>query len=307
MPAVPAPGRIAPWLAPFAVAASLLLLRPVAEARRPPRIDVRLDVPGIPADIARPLAFGFRSLVGDLVLLEAIQLHGGRREQTLAEGGGDDRAMARLLDYATDLDPLFAGAYRFAGNALIRHTTDGKATNVFAAEQILRKSLKVELGDWRIPFFLGFIQSFYLNHNEDAAESLRLASRSPGAPGYVGLLATRLASEAGNLAMARQFAIAMAAQAPDDEARAQWEERLADIEMETDLRNIEAAVARHIARTGKPPGSLAALVAAGDLHGLPREPHGGKYVLDAAGQPSSTASRRLKLTHRDDRWGMEVH
>jgi len=77
MPAVPAPGRIAPWLALGAVAASLLFLRPLAEARRPPRVDVQLDVPGIPADIARPLAFGFRSLVGDLVLLEAIQLHGG--------------------------------------------------------------------------------------------------------------------------------------------------------------------------------------------------------------------------------------
>jgi len=66
-------------------------------------------------------------------------------------------------------------------------------------------------------------------------------------------------------------------------------------------------VARHRARTGKPPANLLALVASGELKAVPREPHGGKYVLDADGHPSSTASRRLKLTHKDDRWGMEVH
>ena len=304
---MPANGRILLWLGLCAGAVSLLALRSAAEDRRPPRIDVRLDVPAVPAEIARPLTFGFRALVADLMLLQAIQLHGGRREQTLAEGGPDDRAMARLLDYATDLDPLFTGAYRFAGSALIRHTSDGKATGVFATEMILRKSLAADLGDWRLPFFLGFLQSFYLNRNADAADSMRIASRTAKAPPYVGLLATRLASEAGNLMMAKQLAMAMAAQAPDDDSRAQWEARLTDIEMESDLRQLEAAIAQHRARTRKPPANLAALVAAGDLKALPREPHGGKYALDAAGQPYSTASRRLKLTHKDDRWGMEVH
>jgi len=37
---------------------------------------------------------------------------------TAQQGARDDRALNRLLTYSTDLDPQFAGAYKFAGNAM---------------------------------------------------------------------------------------------------------------------------------------------------------------------------------------------
>lgn len=299
-------GRFAPWILVCALLASLALLRPLAEARRPSRLDFRLDVPAIPADVVRPLALGLRSVIADLMLLQAIQIHGGRRTQTAAEGAPDDHAMARLLDYATDLDPLYGGAYRFAGSGLIRHTSDGKATGVFAAAQILMKGVRERNDDWRIPFYLGFIQSFYLNRNAEAAQAMRKASGAPGAPSWVGLLATRLASEAGDLEMAQQLAQAMIAQAPDDAVRAEWETRLLDVQMEVDLRRLERVVAKFRERTGKPPPSLQALVDASDLPAIPREPHGGRYLLGPDGAPRSSAAQRLKLRKNDTRWGLEV-
>ena len=111
-----------------------------------------------------------------------------------------DRALTRLLRYAVEMDPKYRLAYRFAGMALIRHTFDGKAFNVLAAEQILKQGARERPDDWQIPFNLGFIQSYYLGHMADAAASLALAARSPNAPGYLSFLSTRLAADAGNLA-----------------------------------------------------------------------------------------------------------
>src|SRR6266849_8523252 len=77
---------------------------------------------------------------------------------TAQQGARDDRAMNRLLTYATDLDPQFAGAYRFAGNAMPRQTLDGKVTNVLQAEALLAKGVRERGDDWHISFALGFLQ-----------------------------------------------------------------------------------------------------------------------------------------------------
>jgi len=266
-----------------------------------------MDVPTVPAEVARPLSFGFRALAADLMLLQSIQIHGARnRPQPAEEGAADDRAMARLLTYATDLDPAFAGAYRFAGNALIRHTLDGKAVNVFVTEGLLRKGVRERPDDWRIAFLLGFTDSFYLGRKADAARAFREAARVPGAPRWIGLLATRLAADVGELALARELAEAMLAQASDESIRAEWKARLLDLDMERDLRNIEAAVARHRQRQGTAPRSVQALVESGDLPAVPREPHGGRYELLPDGEPRSTAAARLRLRREGSRSGMEV-
>ena len=77
-----------------------------------------------------------------------------------------------------------------------RHTSDGKVTNVLQVEVILAKGVRERADDWRIPFELGFIQSYYLGHFEDAAHNLATAARTPGAPDYLSFLATRTAAEA---------------------------------------------------------------------------------------------------------------
>ena len=65
--------------------------------------------------------------------------------------------------------------------------------------------------------------------------------------------------------------------------------------MERDLRAIDAAVERYRADHGGAPHSLHALQAAGYLRGLPREPHGGAYVIDRDGTARSTAAERLRV------------
>jgi hypothetical protein len=290
----------APLLALAALAACCAIFRARAERLAPAVLDAGFDIPAFPAEVVRPFSFGLRSAASDLMFLEAIQVHGGRGAAmiTAQQGARDDRALNRLLTYATDLDPQFAGAYRFAGNAMPRQTTDGKVTNVLQAEVLLNKGVRERGDDWHIPFTLGFLQSYFLASFPEAGRNFAAAARLPGAPRYVGLLATRTLSQGGDLGLAEQLAAAMADQATEESTQREWDDRLSDLRMERHLREIDVAVARYSARTGHAPDSLVALVKAGDLTGVPREPHGGHYVLGAGGEARSTAKERLRLRGR---------
>ncbi len=291
----------APFAAVVVLAVCCALARARAERLSPTLAEGGFDIPAFPAEVVRPFSFGLRSMVSDLMFLQAIQVHGGRGSKmvTAQQGAREDRAMNRLLTYSTDLDPAFAGAYRFAGNAMPRQTTDGKVTNVLQAEALLSKGMRERPDDWHIPFTLGFLESYYLSRFEEAGRSFATAARLPGAPRYVGLLATRTLTEGGDLAFATQLAAAMADQATEESSQREWTERLQDLQMERDLREIEAAGARYAARTGQHAPSIAALVRAGELPGVPREPHGGFYLLGPDGQAKSTAKERLRIRGRN--------
>lgn len=273
--------------------------RAVGEAGRTD-IESPADAPPLfPPEVSRPFSFGMRSLVADLTFLQAVQVHGARTANVDAKSAAaDDRALARLLDYTTELDPKFCGAYRYAGSAMPRHTTDGKATDVVATERLLRRGVRDCPDDWRVPFLLGFIESFYLGHMDAAANAMAEAAKHPDAPKYVGFLATRLAADAGAVDLGEKLAMAMEAEATEDATRAAWHERILDLRMEEHLRAIQVAADRYRERTGKPPPSVAALVESGDLRAVPAEPHGGRYVIRPDGEAASTAAPRLRVRGR---------
>jgi hypothetical protein len=292
--------RIAYGVALLVCIAAIAFLRPWAHRLAVPSQEAaQFDIPTLPVEVLRPFSFGLRSVAADITFLEAIQVFGGiKKPRTAHEGAADDRALDRLLTYSTDLDAKFAGAYRFAGNAMPRVTSDGKVTNVLQAESILSKGARERPDDWRIPFALGFIQSYYLGHFGDAARNLALAAQAPGSPPYVGLLSTRAAADAGDLDFAEKLAQVMAAEANEESTRADWQKRLLDLAMERDLRSLETAVARYKQRTGSPPRDVNELVKGGDLRRIPREPHGGRYELEPSGEPYSTAAKRLRIRGR---------
>lgn len=292
-------GRALPLLACAAFAAIAAWARATAEPLAPADPRAEIDLPDLPAEVARSFTFGFAPLAADYTFLEAIQVHGARPKSSVYKDGvPSDRLMARLLTYSVDMDPRFNGAYRFAGTALPRHTVDGKAAGVLAAAQILEQGVREVPGEWRIPFLLGFLESFYLGKMDKAAHSMAVAARRPGAPKYIGFLATRLAADAGAVDMGEQLAAAMEAQATEEASRDEWHRRRLDLEMERHLRELEAAAARFHDRKGAFPKSVEELVAAGDLRAIPREPHGGSYSLTPEGEARSSAAPRLRVRGR---------
>jgi len=278
---------------------AVALARSAANRAHPPPVETQLEIPPFPAELTQPFSFGFSSLVSDAMFLEAIQVFGGRRHNETLEGGApDDRRLTRLLEYATDLDPKFRGAYRFAGYALPRSTLDGRVANAIATEQILQRGVRERPDDWQIAFVLGYVQAFYLGEAREAAVNLAQAARLPGSPAYLGFLANRLAVEGGELDSAEQMAATMAEQATEEKTQAEWQARLLDLRMERGIRAIEAAKKRFAARTGRNPTSVAELVRSGDLPSIPEEPHGKEYVIEN-GIVRSTAGPRPILHHRE--------
>ena len=286
--------------------AGAALLRRSAERAAPLAVEMQLEIPAIPADVAGPLAFGFRSTLADFTFLEAIQLLALRKSGKLAaELMPLQRSMEHLLAYALEVDPKFAGAYRFAGTALPHPTVDGKALGVLPAIPLLEQGVRELPDEWRIGFLLGFLRAYYLGDYAGAAQAMAIAARAPGSPAYLGLLATRLAAQGGELQLATQLAEAMLAQANEDETQRQWEDRVKALHMERDLRAIEAAAQRWLADNGMPAPSVRALAAAGYLQPEPTEPHGGRYILDAGGRAHSSAAERLIVYGGTAR--LEVH
>ena len=282
------------------------VLRGEARRLQPARDSSELDVPAIPAVVARPLAFGLHSLLADVAFLEAIQVFPERRaDSTAAASAAVDRRLQNLLTYSVDVDPKFVGAYRFIGTALPHETTDGKATGVLAAVQLLEQGVRERPDDWHIAFLLGFLQSYYVGDYADAARAFAEAAQQKGAPPFLGLLATRMGAQGGDLATAIALASAMLSQANEEDTRKQWEERLASLAMEKDLRAIESAAARYRADHGAWPQSVRSLVAARYLPSEPHEPHGGTYVIHADGSATSTAAERLRVYGPGARF--EVH
>jgi hypothetical protein len=307
MPGVPRPVlRVVAFALVALTASAAAMLRRSAELAAPAEAEVRLDVPPMPAQVAAPLAFGFRSLLADFTFLQSIQLLALRKADRLSlETLPLDRAMERLLTYAVEVDPKFGGAYRFAAAALPHETVDGKVMGAVAAAMLLEQGVRELPDQWRIGFLLGFIRGYYLGDYAGASKSMAQAARLPGSPRYLGLLATRLGAQGGELQLAVELAEGMLAQANEEQTRKQWEDRLKDLYMERDLRAIDAAVDRWHAEHGAPPPSIRALVASHFLQHDPVEPHGGRYVLDHGGHARSTAAERLMVYGGTAR--LEVH
>lgn len=299
------------WLLPLCLLGlagfALASLRARATALQPAAIETRFDVPPFPSEVARPFSFGFRAFAADVAFIQAIQVYGGRKGSvTYAAGLLEDHQTARLLTYSTDLDPEFRGAYRFAGNALPRHTIDGKAAGVLAAEQLVAKGTRNRPDDWQLWFQLGFLRAFYLNESLAAAEAMKEAARLPGSPRYLGMLAARLAANADDLRSAEGLAREMLAQATEDSAKAEWEERLVELETEARARQLDRATETYRARVGALPPSPDTLVRSGDLAALPPEPRGGTWTIDGLGLARSDKTRRLRLTAHGNLMGLEV-
>jgi hypothetical protein len=106
----------------------------------------------------------------------------------------------------------------------------------------------------------------------------------------------------------RAIAETIAAQAQEEDARKQWDERLLLLREEKEIRVLEAAVARWHELRGSPLRTLHELVAAGWLREVPREPHGTTYLVDEGGSVHPTIVYRLLIFGGTAmQSGLEVH
>lgn len=245
-----------------------------------------------PAKYLKPGLLGYHHLGADLLWLRLVQIV-GKRSNT----GQEYEWLYHALDVITDMDPQYDYAYQ-VGGIVLTHL----ANRVDLSNKLLMKGLEPNPAVWQIPFYIGFNYYFYLHDPGNAADYIARASRIPGPPPFMALMATQLYAEAGNPETALNFLMAIRSQAPEGEIKEQLETRIMEVTIERDIRALEEGVSSYREREGHLPHTLRDLLRAGDISALPPEPFGGEYRLDTrtGAITSSTHPERLHVYRREE-------
>lgn len=247
------------------------------------------DVTHVPGGRAtRIAALGHRTFVSDLYWLETVQYVG---EPRAGERGWEK--LLPLADLVTDLDPRHGYAYQTAGIVL------ASAGHLEESNRILTKGMERGPPYWTFPFYLSFNYWFYLGDYEKGAEYARIAAKTPGASPNISHLAVSLSSKSGTPEDALAVLRELLPTAKDEVTRARLDEQMKLAVLERDAQALERAAARFAEQRGAPVLQLEQLVWEGYLPAMPRDPFGGRYVLDPSDGRVHSSANPFRFTLRE--------
>lgn len=235
----------------------------------------------IPSKFSRILALGNQGVLSDFLFLKTATYVGGRVSNGQSFGEVDWQFVANSLKVITDLDPYFVDPYFLAEGLLAWDAGQPELAN-----QLLIKGAKYRSEDWRLPFFIGFNNFYFLKEYEAASRYIMTASQLSGSPDYLKTLGARLAYYGGKSKTALLFLQEMLAETNDPLLRQRLAKRLRALELAV---SIEDAIAKFNAQEGRPPHSMAELLSTGFLEELPIDPYGGNWVMSKDGRVYSTS------------------
>lgn len=245
-------------------------------------------------EVAHVLALGFDAFVADLYWVGALHYFGEPKNQRVCYS-----QLAGYLEIVNSLAPGFESAYRFGGLSLPCPCADGWK-NVAEAIAVLRRGAARFPSNWHFRLLLAYDLSAYQKQYEEAGRILFEAARIPGAPSYLGRLATRMFSQVDDYETAGQVARQLYEETADPLEREALLHRIRQLNVARELATLQRAVTEFHARTGRLPSALDELVRAGALSSIPEEALGGSWEYDpATGRVRSTAlTDALRLFER---------
>lgn len=218
-------------------------------------------------------ALGYDEMLADLLWIKAVGYFGGH-DRT-------DRNymwLAHLLDVVTTLDPLYQYPYEFGGVVLAAEVGD-----VDKSIALLKKGMdNVSIDDpryWYFPFFLAYDYMYHKNDYLTAAHYLEQAAQFPKSPTYLPRLVARLYANADAPEVAVAFLQEMIKATERQDLKDRLVERLYQVIHLANMKRLKQGLDAFRLEFQKYPASLAELVAAGILSGIPVDPRGGTYYI----------------------------
>ncbi len=277
------------------IALSLLAVGLIAVTTKPPG-GARYFLQAVPPnpEPIRLLGRSHLSLITDLVWIRAIGVAINLKVPA------DGASLLIWCGLVTDLDPTFIYPYIFGGLLAPMSSHLGNH-NVAESSALFRRGMANIPTDYRLPLYLSFNQ-LHLDHDvHGAAETLRQGARIPGAPAFMGQLASRLMAQSDDFEGAQAIAGEMEERSSDPEIRQVFARRRLEIERDRLLTTLQAAVDAYRASRGKPPQSLMQLLSEGLLTELPPDPvDGGEFELGPDGTVIAPSGARLKAFSQDE-------
>jgi len=229
-------------------------------------------------EAVRRMALGFSPLLADVYWVRTVQYYGGTRLSTGKAKRYD--LLYPLLDIATSLDPRFNIAYRF-GSIFLAETYPGGAGRPDQAIALLQKGFRANPLRWHYLQDIGFVYYWWLGDYRQAGEWFMKAAEVPGAPWWLRSLAGVTLAQGGDRQSSRRLWQSMRESADNEWLRNNAALRLAQLDALDAIDQLTAIVAGFKARAATTPLSWEALVRARLLRGIPLDPSGAPYALDA--------------------------
>lgn len=272
----------------LALSAAAVAMQMVRE-RRYPAADLPQEILYVSSpETLRRLALSFDALAADIYWMRAIQYFGGTR----LSGRPDVKyeLLYPLLDLTTSLDPHFAIAYRFGAFFLSEDPPGGPGRRDLAI-RLLDKAMAANPGKWEYAYDAAFVY-FRQRDYAKAAEWFRRAAETPGAPFWVQPLIAVSQTARGDTGSARLVWRSLLDSDVEffrDEAK----RRLMQLDAIDQIAQLERVVGVYAERFGHLPRSWEDMVRAGMFPGIPVDPTGVRYRLDAAGGIDVDMTSRL--------------
>lgn len=255
----------------IALTGCILLLAPLDKLRAGANVEEVMFLPS-PAAVKR-LSMGHTGLVADLYWTRAVQYFGSHHH----DGAMRYDLLYPYLDVTTTLDPQLTVAYEFGSMFLSQPPPDG-AGQPDKAIELVERGIKANPKAWRLYYNLGFIY-FDRKDYAGAQAAFERGSRVPGAHASMATLAASMAMQSGDRSTARLLWSKIYETSEDQRVKNTALNRLAAIQIQDDMVQLEAIVDQFRQRTGRIPSNFEEMVAAGWLRALPQDPTGTPYKL----------------------------
>jgi tetratricopeptide (TPR) repeat protein len=229
-------------------------------------------------EVMRRAALSYSTLLADVYWIRALQHYGGERQKPRFERRYD--LLYPLLDLATTLDSRFNIAYRF-GAVFLAEPRPGGAGRPDQAIALLKKGLAFNPAKSDYYHDIGFIYYWHLGDYRQAAEWFRRGGDLPGAPFWLKTYAAVMLTRGGDRQASRALWTQIGQSEESDWLRRTAQVRLDQLDALDQIDVLKRIVDDFTARTGQRPTSWEQLAAAGAVRGLPLDPSGTPYTLDA--------------------------
>jgi hypothetical protein len=244
--------------------------------------------------VMKRLSLGFENLVADVYWMRAVVYYGGEH-RTKGEQA-DYQLLYPLLELVTTLDPRFKVAYRFGAIFLTEAYPNGPGRPDLAIH-LLQRGLAADGPQWEYMQDIGFIHFWWLRDYARAAEWFQKASDAPNGPLWLRPLAATTLARGGDRDSARMLWRQLAENTDVAWIRETAVRRLMQLDAIDAIDRLNASADRFEARTGRRPQSWQELVTGERLPGVPLDPSGAPFELDAA-------TGRITLARGSPLWPM---
>ncbi|MEW5984458.1 MAG: hypothetical protein AB1806_19075 [Acidobacteriota bacterium] len=278
------------------VSALLFVLAVGLQAARDARYTVATPAPAVlylrSGSWASRLALSYDALLADVYWIRALQHFG---ETRLSKAPDKQYGLLYpLLDLTTSLDPGFTLAYRFGAIFLAEPFPDGPG-RPDQAVALLERGLRAEPDRWQYAMDAGFVYYWWVQDFDKASAWFERAGRMAGAPWWLRTLAATILAQGGDRASSRRLWRELYETADHEWLKNNAELRLVQMDALDQIDALAAVLVRYSNATGRPPGSWREVIVAGLLPGVPVDPTGVPYVLDASRPGGVTVSRESRL------------